>query len=297
MSNVRFSNLSELKKANASIGHFFFSRATMRGTQTQIHGGLIGGRYFVLSIADAQGDERIFKVAGAVDAAGRVAYLERPGTPVLAGFAGEAAAQAYARSLAFGEALAAVTLDESGPESSANGHYVTARDLYLTADNYRELERVKVGTRLMLARHIARGNYDPERAVKAWRAVVNLGAAQYRREFPGTTFSAYEKDLAARMWAADEAAEFNANRWDLAADYLEAVPGAVLGSAAPAGTGTKYDYIQVIRGNFGPCGWEDVAEYARGDAQARADLREYRASGQGVYKLVNRRVLREGVTA
>lgn len=55
----------------------------------------------------------------------------------------------------------------------------------------------------------------------------------------------------------------------------------------------KYKYRLVIQGNFGgDYGWEDMCDY---DAKTERkdclkDLREYRNSGQGAYRLINRRV-------
>lgn len=56
----------------------------------------------------------------------------------------------------------------------------------------------------------------------------------------------------------------------------------------------KYNYRKVIQGNFG-LSWEDMSDYDAKNPQevkdCRADLREYRASGQGIYRLINRREL------
>lgn len=56
----------------------------------------------------------------------------------------------------------------------------------------------------------------------------------------------------------------------------------------------KYLYRLVIRGNFGNY-WEDMCDY---DVKTERkdclhDLREYRLSGQGIYKLITRRVPNE----
>lgn len=63
----------------------------------------------------------------------------------------------------------------------------------------------------------------------------------------------------------------------------------------------KYTYYRVIQGNFGT-GWEDV-DWHECDSQGllprekrgelRYNLREYQASGQGVYRIVGRRERRE----
>ena len=54
---------------------------------------------------------------------------------------------------------------------------------------------------------------------------------------------------------------------------------------------TKYSYVKVIQGNFG-YGWEDVSEYDKQDYQlVKNDLKEYRASNTGVYRVIDRRVL------
>lgn len=46
----------------------------------------------------------------------------------------------------------------------------------------------------------------------------------------------------------------------------------------------------IIMGNFGErFGWEEMSAYDTRH-EARADIKEYRASGQGTYKIVKRRV-------
>lgn len=58
----------------------------------------------------------------------------------------------------------------------------------------------------------------------------------------------------------------------------------------------KTERIHVIQGNYGGrYGWEDQSTYpdtAEGRKSARADLKEYRASGQGSHRLIVRRVMR-----
>lgn len=44
-----FKTLAEIKAANKSIGHYFFSRDTMRFHDSRILPGLYGGRFFVTS--------------------------------------------------------------------------------------------------------------------------------------------------------------------------------------------------------------------------------------------------------
>lgn len=56
----------------------------------------------------------------------------------------------------------------------------------------------------------------------------------------------------------------------------------------------KYSYIKVIQldGRQYGYGWEDVCEYWDDEIKnARRDLKEYRLSGTGNYRLINRRVL------
>lgn len=54
---------------------------------------------------------------------------------------------------------------------------------------------------------------------------------------------------------------------------------------------TKYGYFKVIQGNFG-YGWEDVSEYDKQDISlVRQDLKEYRLSNTGAYRVIDRRVL------
>ena len=53
----------------------------------------------------------------------------------------------------------------------------------------------------------------------------------------------------------------------------------------------KYCYVKVIQGNFG-YGWEDVCEYDKQEfATVKNDLKEYRASNTGVYRVIDRRIL------
>ena len=54
---------------------------------------------------------------------------------------------------------------------------------------------------------------------------------------------------------------------------------------------TKYSYVKVIQGNFG-YGWEDVSEYDKQEfATVKNDLKEYRLSNTGAYRVIDRRVL------
>ena len=54
---------------------------------------------------------------------------------------------------------------------------------------------------------------------------------------------------------------------------------------------TKYKYVKVIQGYFG-YGWEDVSEYDKADFYAvKNDLKEYRLSNTGAYRVIDRRVL------
>ena len=53
----------------------------------------------------------------------------------------------------------------------------------------------------------------------------------------------------------------------------------------------KYSYVKVIQGNFG-YGWEDVSIYDKQDfSLVKNDLKEYRLSNTGAYRVINRRVL------
>ena len=54
---------------------------------------------------------------------------------------------------------------------------------------------------------------------------------------------------------------------------------------------TKYNYVKVIQGNFG-YGWEDVSEYDKQDLSlVKNDLKEYRLSNIGAYRVIDRRIL------
>ena len=59
---------------------------------------------------------------------------------------------------------------------------------------------------------------------------------------------------------------------------------------------TTRELNKIIQGNYG-CGWEDVSYYPLGYRQCnygeqmkalRHDLKEYRASGMGVYRVISR---------
>ena len=53
----------------------------------------------------------------------------------------------------------------------------------------------------------------------------------------------------------------------------------------------KYRYIKLIQGNFG-YGWEDVSEYDKQDfSLVKNDLKEYRLSNTGSYRVIDRRIL------
>lgn len=54
---------------------------------------------------------------------------------------------------------------------------------------------------------------------------------------------------------------------------------------------TKYSYVKVIQGNYG-YGWEDVSEYDKQEfSTVKNDLKEYRLSNTGAYRVIDRRVL------
>ena len=54
---------------------------------------------------------------------------------------------------------------------------------------------------------------------------------------------------------------------------------------------TKYNYVKVIQGNFG-YGWEDVSEYNKQEfSTVKNDLKEYRLSNTGTYRVIDRRLL------
>ena len=53
----------------------------------------------------------------------------------------------------------------------------------------------------------------------------------------------------------------------------------------------KYNYVKVIQGNYG-YGWEDVCEYDKQEfSTVKNDLKGYRLSNTGVYRVIDRRVL------
>ena len=54
----------------------------------------------------------------------------------------------------------------------------------------------------------------------------------------------------------------------------------------------KYAYISVIQFKYGDLPWEDVSEYwtAEEKKNVRHDLKEYRMSSDGQYRVIHRRV-------
>ena len=58
---------------------------------------------------------------------------------------------------------------------------------------------------------------------------------------------------------------------------------------------SKYAYIAVIQFKYGDLPWEDVSEYwtTREKKNVMRDLKEYRMSGDGQYRAVERRVPNE----
>ena len=59
---------------------------------------------------------------------------------------------------------------------------------------------------------------------------------------------------------------------------------------------SKYAYATVIQFRYGDLPWEDVSEYRTAEEKknVRHDLKEYRMSGYGQYRIINRRVPKEG---
>ena len=57
----------------------------------------------------------------------------------------------------------------------------------------------------------------------------------------------------------------------------------------------KYAYIAVIQFKYGDLPWEDVSEYrtTREKKNVMRDLKEYRMSGYGQYRAIERRVPNE----
>ena len=58
---------------------------------------------------------------------------------------------------------------------------------------------------------------------------------------------------------------------------------------------TKYSYVAVIQFKHDGLPWEDVCEYWTDEEKksAHSDLREYRMSGDGKYRLIERRMPNE----
>ena len=51
----------------------------------------------------------------------------------------------------------------------------------------------------------------------------------------------------------------------------------------------KYDYLWVVQGYYA-CGWEDLT--AGSWREARIDLKAYRANEKGIFRVIQRRVLK-----
>ena len=58
---------------------------------------------------------------------------------------------------------------------------------------------------------------------------------------------------------------------------------------------SKYAYVTVIQFKYGDLPWEDVSEYRTAEEKknVRRDLKEYRMSGYGQYRVIKRRVPNE----
>lgn len=55
-----FKTISEVKKANKEIGHFFFEKATMRFFNSRIESGILKGRFFITSERFNEDTPRLF---------------------------------------------------------------------------------------------------------------------------------------------------------------------------------------------------------------------------------------------
>ena len=61
-----FRTISEVREANAAIGHHWFSRDTMRFFNSRIVGNLIDGRFFVSSERYDDGSPRLYTIREAM---------------------------------------------------------------------------------------------------------------------------------------------------------------------------------------------------------------------------------------
>lgn len=78
-----YKTIAEVRAANKSTNHFFFSRDTMRFWQTRIHGGLRRGRFFITPEDNYDRSRRQFSIREALEdgtiktpRAGRYSTLE-----------------------------------------------------------------------------------------------------------------------------------------------------------------------------------------------------------------------------
>lgn len=69
-----FKTISEVKKANKEIGHFFFEKSTMIFFNSRIESGVLKGRFFITSERFDENSPRLFTLRE-VDNDGRVNTL------------------------------------------------------------------------------------------------------------------------------------------------------------------------------------------------------------------------------
>lgn len=97
-----------------------------------------------------------------------------------------------------------------------------ARELHVYADTSSEpVYRARLAAQAAIRRHINRGNFDAQKMVKAYRNVMDFAAQEYTREYGARgkngsygCFSPADRQQAAEMMAAADAAEYNCNRWE-----------------------------------------------------------------------------------
>jgi hypothetical protein len=79
-----------------------------------------------------------------------------------------------------------------------------AEELFLYADNTSELYPRKKAILANLLRKVLKGTYNSDLGPKMFEYLMNDAAKRYSREFPGTTFSAPTRRLAAKKMSKQE---------------------------------------------------------------------------------------------
>lgn len=95
---------------------------------------------------------------------------------------------------------------------------IAAHELVLSADNESSLYPQKKAIIANLCRHVARGQYDRDKAVTAWMHFAESAARWYSRMYANGAwtldFPPATRRAAAEEWARAFEAEYDCNQWD-----------------------------------------------------------------------------------